>query len=251
MKPFLIALFFTMVLALGLHFNASANPDGGQPEKQVEPPDSRNVMVTFPASQIISLIHQLNTSAQTPKCGEGSACVPFYRLEGAITDFTALDTLAFMQATKRIKAKALVIEINTPGGSVEEGFRIIKAIEGLGIPVYCVVDNQAMSEGFAIFQACSRRYMTKRSRIMTHRPYLMNVPPIQTIEELEENLHALRTSALGFATHCQRKMRISLAEYNEKVAGLGWHLNPDEALKVGAIDGIIPGSATILGRVRK
>lgn len=56
--------------------------------------------------------------------------------------------------------------LNSPGGSVLDGARIIAAMEGRDIR--CVVTDLAASMAFHIFQHCSQRYMTRNSFIMAH-----------------------------------------------------------------------------------
>lgn len=237
-------------------FNIGAHADMGvekvPPPQQphiIQIPHEDTITITFP--ELMKLVNRMAKSQQPVECGPGKKCVPIYRLEGLISVFEANDLIHFLETAKKQNADAVVIEINTPGGSVNDGFSIIQAIENFGKPVYCVAEHQAMSEGFAILQACPFRYMTKRARLMTHEPSVANLPTTMGIQELQEHLDDLKSVALIHATHCVKRLKISLDEYNEKVKGVEWYLDPQEALDVGAVDSIVEDSASVLKRLRK
>jgi len=94
--------------------------------------------------------------------------IAFIPLIGDIDDMSAMiviDSIAASQGSKMI-----LIEINSPGGSVSAGFAISKAIEASNVSVACLVDGSADSMAMYVLQSCDIRMMTKRSVLMIHQP---------------------------------------------------------------------------------
>ncbi len=141
-----------------------------------------------------------------------------------------------MKAFKAAGNKNLWIKIDSYGGSVHWGMKLVQEIEQYGSPVTCVVDTKAMSMGFYTLQSCDRRLMTKRSQLMAHEPSAR----IQgTAQELEDEAKSLAVMADGFIEHCIAKMAITKKGFKEKIHNKVWYLGYEEALKYKAIDDTI------------
>jgi len=67
---------------------------------------------------------------------------------------------------------AVFVVIRTGGGSVKAGLKMVNAIQFAKNPVVCIVDQEAMSMGSYIFEACPRRIMIKGGMLMMHKPSL-------------------------------------------------------------------------------
>lgn len=146
---------------------------------------------------------------------------------------------------------AIVLEIDTPGGEVAEGFTIVKAIEETRVPIVCVVDGQADSMGFYITQSCSVRVMTARSRLMTHEPSMgaeVSGHPIQWRNAFEH----LKALADAMAVYESARMKISLEEFKKRIAdGTDWWMGSVEAKSVGAVDCVVDRVRTVIGEMSK
>ena len=59
-----------------------------------------------------------------------------------------------------------LIYLNTPGGSVTDGMKIVSEIEKYNIT--CIAES-AYSMGFIIFQACKNRYILPHGKLMQHQ----------------------------------------------------------------------------------
>ena len=63
----------------------------------------------------------------------------------------------------------IVIDINTNGGSLDDGMALISAIEASETPIVTRVSGYAYSMGFFIFLAGTDRLMSKYARLMYHQ----------------------------------------------------------------------------------
>jgi ATP-dependent protease ClpP protease subunit len=69
------------------------------------------------------------------------------------------------QTTKRI-----ALRINSPGGVVDEGFKIMDAVRAMNLPVDTYVDYEAASMASVIFTMGERRYLDANAKVMIHNP---------------------------------------------------------------------------------
>lgn len=141
------------------------------------------------------------------------------------------------------KFDALVMVIDSPGGSVYYGREISKALESSGVTVYCVVDGMAASATMALLQSCNHRLMTRRSTLMLHKPSttLDGFVGSRELLSMLSRMEAME-QALG-EQYCSR-FRISIKACEDKYANGEWFLSWQEALSVGAVDGVtaLPGA---------
>lgn len=148
-------------------------------------------------------------------------------------------TRLFMQAYAR-KDPVVTFRIDSFGGSVFDGLDLIQLVTDAraeGMRVRCVVDTKAMSMGFVFLQAaCDERYMTKRSVLLSHNASTSTRGDLGDIEEAAELLRALNDS---MASVCASRLGMPLAEFREKIRDHAWIMSWEEALAVGAVDGVV------------
>lgn len=175
--------------------------------------------------------------------------VGLVRFDKGVNNASAEALIAWIAAADRDGLEALVIEIDSPGGSVDAGNRIIKKIENAKTPIYCLVDGDAASMALAILQSCPNRLMTKRSVLMAHNPSVgMDGGQEQDMDNARELLQAL--SAALAEQYCHR-LTISLDACRAKFDQKGeWWFGYSEALKVGAIDSVSPPAKGLLAALR-
>ncbi|SRR5216683_80178 len=145
--------------------------------------------------------------------------------------------LAKMKAIEFVGVEEVWFRITSHGGSVDEGYQLIDAIERYHVPTVCVIDFYGESMAAYIEEACDRSLITQRSFIMFHGASLgIN-------EKLNEDQ---LKSHLDWLMH----LNDSLAQYVSDRSGMdkkffklktkrNWYLSPDEALKLHLVDGII------------
>jgi ATP-dependent protease ClpP protease subunit len=175
------------------------------------------------------------------------------RFDADINEQTVADAIKALDDAK--DAKAIVFEINSTGGSVTAGFKLVKAIENMRVPVTCVVDGLAASEAFYVLQSCPVRVMTARSQLMVHEPLFMYSPP-NMVEPLRltrsELLHLSREQdalANSWTAHAGARLKIPLADLRKRIRWSDWNMAADEALKIGAVDEVVPSLKTVIDRL--
>lgn len=163
--------------------------------------------------------------------------VPRISFVGVVDGESVDEAILLLRRAVAAGAKAIVIEINSPGGHVNAGFLLARAIEDSPVPVACVVDGEAASMGFYLLQSCDVRLMTRRSVLMIHEPSFGGVRG--TPEELRQAADALKAIAQAMAEHCAAKMKITVEELKARTDNKDWWMEWREALHVGAVDDVV------------
>jgi ATP-dependent protease ClpP protease subunit len=208
-------------------------------------PVASTVVVAGPLAPAISMAKprvESHREKERERCPVVGSCVPLYVFDEVVSAQSARRAITWMRSQREAGAQALVIKIDSAGGEVEAGFKLINAIESLGIATYCVVDDKAYSMGFAILQACTVRLATLHATLMIHEARLGVVDsqgqPSEVLTAVaaddERNLGVQAVSRV-MAQHCAARMKITLAEYLQKTAG-DWWMNGRDALAFGALD---------------
>lgn len=164
------------------------------------------------------------------------ASLPTPLFMGEVTADSVDALIAEIQARVAAKDKEIDITIDSPGGSVMDGWRLSRAIEAAedaGVPVICTVDGMAASMAFYELQSCTVRVMKKRSLLMAHGPAMASLGgKAQTLEEEAAFLRALERA---LANHETAKMKIGVDEFIRR-SQKDWWMGYGEALEVGAVD---------------
>jgi ATP-dependent protease ClpP protease subunit len=238
MKKILAVLF--LAISLGTAHSACA-ADLPHP---TEPPPFTPAAPRTAAPDLDKLMHLLDDPDDKPKvslvCKE-RPCVFGYRINGSITDDAAEKLEAFMSAAVAAEPDAIMLELDTPGGSLSAGHEMSRMIEHAPVTVACVVDGEAYSMGMYILQSCDVRVMTKRSSLMTHQvSFMVRAGARLTQKELDDLKVQMTISTRGYIEWVAHRMRVSVADVLARVNNGGqWFMNWEEALKVGAVDLVI------------
>lgn len=179
-------------------------------------------------------------------CSTASAETTYLRLSGEIDDVSASTLVTAIEAAPHNKGDAIVIEINSPGGEVDPGFSIVKAIERYPAHVVCVVDGEADSMASYIYVSCDVRAMTRRSVMMIHQPALGMRGQLNDVQNALDWIAALTSSMMEH--YALRMHGITAVELAAKVAGgrtlwMDWKA----AQRYGAVDIVIDRVADITG----
>jgi ATP-dependent protease ClpP protease subunit len=135
-----------------------------------------------------------------------------------------------------IKSYELYIYIDTGGGSVYEGQKLINTIEYMKDKknISCIV-QQAMSMGFVILQSCPHRLSLKGGVLMQHqistmindqKTRLKNY--MKFLDDLEDNILIEQANRIGIT-----KSKFIELTYND------WYLTSYKALEYNVIDEIV------------
>lgn len=158
-------------------------------------------------------------------------CPEVLKIDSEITSAsTFVDTLALCK-------RPVVIEIDSPGGSLFAALDMQKAIERHPYKTTCVVDGRAASAAFVTLQSCSVRLMTSRSVLMMHHASINNASGQS--HELQNAAGALVALDRAAVLQVSKRLDITPEELECKIhSGREWWMASDEATEYSAIDGI-------------
>ena len=129
------------------------------------------------------------------------------KIENEITSSTSRNFLNKLNDRKHISN--LYVYLNTPGGRVDEGMKIIREIKKYNIS--CIAEK-AYSMGFAILQSCNKRYVTEFASIMQHQMHFGVIDEhfrvnsyLSFISQISEELDNMQSSRIGISVDDFRK----------------------------------------------
>ncbi len=134
------------------------------------------------------------------------------------------------------KEKNMYIYLNTPGGSVDDGNRLIETINYLKDKknISCIAHNIA-SMGFVILQACPYRLGLTSSKVMQHQISTMLSDEKQRLKTYMNYIDSLEKELI----HLQAdRIKISYNKFIENTYH-NWWLTGKDALKNNIIDEIV------------
>lgn len=136
----------------------------------------------------------------------------------------------------------IILYINSPGGSVVDGYGVIDAILTSETPVYTVNVAMCASMGFLIFIAGTKRFSFAHSEFLMHDGSTMGFDSTAKMKDRME----FETIQLEKMTkeYIMSRTKINEKLYDEKYR-VEWYFLPDEGKKIGAIDYIIGKDCSI------
>lgn len=154
--------------------------------------------------------------------------------DSAVDEDSALLFLLQLEAQQSAGNKVILVELDTPGGSVGIGQIMAKAIERSPAPVVCVVDGMAASMGLYLLQSCDVRVMTSRSLIMGHEP---SAKAAGQPDDLGDLANFLRMLSRSMAHHITAKTKLSVDDYLSRIAGgKEFWMGSEDAVAYGFVD---------------
>lgn len=156
-------------------------------------------------------------------------------LFGVIDEKLATATVKKLIALDRIKSAPIALYINSPGGTIAEGFAIIDAIKGCNSPIVTLITGRACSMAGLISVAGQARTMTRNSVWMGHDVTSGNIDYVTKIIDHTDYLKELQKRVLDFL---RKHTKLSEAELTKARNGELW-LYPKDCLKKGIVDKII------------
>ncbi len=167
---------------------------------------------------------------------EGVGCSARILFNTPVTEDSVEAAVASIQAANDAGAKFILMEINSPGGSVNEGFKLAKAIEGSRAPVTCLVDGLAASMSHYILQSCRWRGLTRRSTLMLHDAAVYGEFGGQS-RQWSNIAERLRVLSEALAQHQCARVRLPFEACRSRFSdGREWWVTADEALTLGLVD---------------
>lgn len=135
-----------------------------------------------------------------------------------------------------IEGKDIYLVLNTPGGLVSEGTKLIDFIKGLPRKVH-TISITAASMGFYIMQSLDIRFVMPSSFLMHHRVSLRHMEG-SVDGTIETHLRVIRTSSDYLNKQIAERLNISIKEYKELVRD-DVMINGFEAVKRNMADKLV------------
>lgn len=163
-------------------------------------------------------------------------------LNGPIVTGTAdyvCDRIDYFNNLDPKKPIFLVID-NSPGGSVMQGYRIVKSIETSDAPIHVVVKSFAASMAATIATLAKHSYALPNAIILHHQ---MSSGASGNMTDIEQEVQTMREWERRLAEPIARKMGITLEEfkarmYQAKKTG-DWDEFADKAVQLKWIDRVV------------
>ena len=163
-------------------------------------------------------------------------------LDGPIVSGTAdfvCDRIDYLNNLDRTKPIFIVIN-NSPGGSVMQGYRILKSIETSDAPVHVVVKSFAASMAATIATLAPHSYAYPNAIILHHQ---MSSSASGNMTDIEQEVKTMQEWERRLAVPIANKMGITLEEFKAKMYSAkksgDWDEFADKAVQLKWIDHIV------------
>jgi ATP-dependent protease ClpP protease subunit len=201
--------------------------------------------ISTTTSDIVSTTEESTTSINTPTTSNQAATNTVYKVEKVTTAsenvilFNVPVVEESVDATismlEQSSAKVNYLVLNSPGGSVLAGARLLAYMKNSGKNIVTVCDNICASMAFQIFQVGSRRLMTEKSVLMAHPA---SGGTQGTLENMMTQLSMFKLYVDRMDADTAKRAGIDYAKFKAMVADNIWAETP-EALKLNLADGVI------------
>lgn len=158
-------------------------------------------------------------------------------LVGEINEISATHVCNQLQMFSLTK-EPVYLYINSPGGSLGDGYSIIDQMMLSPCPVWTIIRGQShsMAAIIAAFGEKGHRYAMLNSSIMLHSIIIQN-PPNAHLEDHERMMCYTKKDWEKKVADLAKRLTITTKQLKELMNKTQW-LSPGQAIKIGLIDGI-------------
>ena len=158
-------------------------------------------------------------------------------LNSAIDEETAFNVATAIEFLAGKSDEDITLWINSPGGSVSDGFAILDAMQSCDSDIVCVATGMAASMGAFLVAAGTKgkRRATPNAKILLHQPLAAAQGQASDIMIAAENVSKTKSQ---LSAHLSEFTGQSLERINEDLDRDLW-LTAEEALAYGVVDGIM------------
>lgn len=161
----------------------------------------------------------------------------------AVEDIMEINRYDAKNDTPPKERKPIRIYINSPGGSICEGFSLVSAIEVSKTPVYTINIGQWSSMAFLIGITGHKRFSLPNMRFLMHEGYAGAYDSGGKAQDLMKFLDRFEREVVR--EHVLKHGKMQSEEYDQRIRE-EVYLLPEDALKYGFIDEIVTDIDTIL-----
>lgn len=148
--------------------------------------------------------------------------------------FFGVEAEAFVREVGALDVDEITVRINSPGGSVFDGWAIYNALQSHPAKVTTIVEGLAASAASFIAQAGDRRIMRKASQMMIHNAWGVCQGPASDMREMADRLERLSATIAGiYASRSGGPQAPWIEAMNDET----W-FSPDEAVTAGLADAV-------------
>jgi len=161
-----------------------------------------------------------------------------------ITDIDSEELAVFFHYVAWHKITHVILEIQSPGGSLFEAWRMIglmRTLEETGVKIETRAHGFAASAGFMIFVSGTKglRYASPHAELMWHELYSFSMFKIETPSSSEDASRILRHLQDTANSWLAARSKLSKEELDAKVKKKEFWCNGKEALDLGFVDKLI------------
>lgn len=167
-----------------------------------------------------------------------SPAVADIRIDGPVGDYRLEESVTarqFVTDLNQIRADAINVYINSPGGSVMDANVIYSALQRHPAKINVVVDGWALSAASMIAMAGDTISMGQRSMLMLHNPH---TTVAGNAAELRKTADVLDKVKSGMLDAYRQRMKGTADEISTILDAETW-FSADEAVAAGLADGIV------------
>src|SRR5258708_208540 len=157
---------------------------------------------------------------------------------GQVTESSMNNLIRLLDKANKSNAKFIMLEINSEGGDIIPGFHFVKFMEYSRKPINCVVDGDASSVAFYILQVCRHRFMTKRSKLMMHEPYIV-APESGDRWHYLDYVRSLTAYSDAMTEFYASRLNVPVEYIRARIAKNEWWFSPQDALFFNAVDLVV------------
>lgn len=142
---------------------------------------------------------------------------------------------AAIELLENASGSTVYLVLDSPGGSVIDGARLINYIKYSGKNIVTVCDNMCASMAFQIFQVGKQRLMTDKAILMAHPA---SGGAMGTIENMFELIKMIKLYVDRLDAEVANRAGMKYSEFKALVADNIWAETP-ESLKMRLADGVV------------
>jgi ATP-dependent Clp protease protease subunit len=156
-------------------------------------------------------------------------------LNGVVRSKNTGAIIDMLKAFNEESSDNIYLIINSPGGSVIDGYELVNTIKSLKAKVYCAIESEAFSMAAIISQYCYKTYIHKYAAMMFHEAsYSVEGKTSEINTMVAFTNKYLEALDMDLAS----QMKISYKDYKRIIMN-EWWVTAIDAAKAGLVDGVL------------